>query len=170
MLNLSTEQRDLVERIGVLHDQIGLRPAEGRIVGLLLVSPEPELTFDQIRATLGLSKSATSTALHHLQAIGSVEYCTRPGDRRRYFRKSYLDWERSFVDRGIKYLEIRHLLVEALAFKGKANEESRRSLERMIDFLTMLEQTILDAYSRWQTADTRPRAKKRKVKKTTRRS
>jgi len=169
MPTLSKRQGDLIERIGVLHDRFGMRPAEGRILGLLLVSAQPELTFDQIRETLDLSKSATSTALHHLQAIGTVEYRTRPGDRKRYFRKSYVDWERAFVERGVKYLEIRHLLVEALEFKNKEDKESRRSMGRMIEFLTVMEEATLDAYEQWQKKNNQP-SKKTPKTKTTRRS
>lgn len=150
MLALAEKQRDLIERIGVLHDQTGLRPAEGRILGLLIVASEPELTFDEIREALNLSKSATSNALHKLQTIGTVEYRTHPGDRKRYFRKSYANWERAFVERGIKYLEIRHLLVEALEYRAAELDETRESLETMIDFLAMLEESMLDGYDRWK--------------------
>ncbi len=171
MPTLSRQQLDLVERIGVLHDRFGMRPAEGRILGLLLVSTESELTFDQIRAILDLSKSATSTALHNLQAIGTVEYRTRPGDRKRYFRKSYADWEGAFVQRGLRYLEIRHLLVEALEFKAKEDAESRISLERMVEFLEFLDQTMNDAYQRWRDMNSKKKSeKKTQTKQTTRRS
>ena len=150
MLPLTNKQRDLIERIGVLHDQTGFRPAEGRILGLLIVTSEPELTFDEIREALDLSKSATSNALHKLQTIGTVVYRTHPGGRKRYFRKSYENRERAFVERGVKYLEIRHLLVEALEYRDKAVDETRESLETMVDFLEMLEESMLDAYDRWK--------------------
>lgn len=150
MLPLTNEQRDLIERIGVLHEQAHLRPAEGRILGLLIVASEPELTFDEIREALDLSKSATSNALHKLQTIGTVVYRTHPGDRKRYFRKSYENWERAFVDRGVKYLEIRHLLAEALEHRDPEIDETRESLESMIDFLEMLEESMVDAYDRWR--------------------
>ena len=154
MLPLNEKQLDLIERIGVLHDQTGLRPAEGRILGLLIVASEPELTFDEIREALDLSKSATSNALHKLQTMGTVEYRTHPGDRKRYFRKSYENWERAFVDRGVKYLEIRHLLEEALEYRDPELDETRESLETMIDFLQMLEVSMLDAYDRWKNSRT----------------
>lgn len=150
MRSLTDKQRDLIERIGVLHDQSGLRPAEGRILGLLITASEPELTFDEIREALDLSKSATSNALNRLQTIGTVEYRTHPGDRKRYFRKSYANWERAFIDRGVKYLEIRHLLIEALEYRDEQVDETRQSMEEMIDFLQMLEESMLDAYDRWQ--------------------
>jgi len=34
---LSKQQIELVERIGVLHDRLGFSPAPGRVVGLLMV-------------------------------------------------------------------------------------------------------------------------------------
>ena len=120
------------------------------MLGLLIVASEPELTFDEVREALDLSKSATSNALHKLQIIGTVVYRTHPGDRKRYFRKSYENWERAFVERGVKYLEIRHLLVEALEHRTGEVDETRESLETMIDFLAMLEESMLDAYARWK--------------------
>ena len=77
---LTQEHQDLVERFGVLHDRLGFSPAPGRVVGLLLVSPRPALTFDEIRSALGLSKSSTSAALNLLLGIGSIEYETRPAE------------------------------------------------------------------------------------------
>lgn len=150
MLPLNDKQQDLIERIGVLHDHMGLRPAEGRILGLLIVASEAELTFDEIRESLDLSKSATSNALNRLQTIGTVEYRTHPGDRKRYFRKSYENWERAFVERGVKYLEIRHMLAEALEYRNPEVDETRDSLETMIEFLEMLEGSMLDGYDRWK--------------------
>ena len=150
MLALTEKQRDLIERIGVLHDQTGHRPAEGRILGLLIVASEPELTFDEISDALELSKSATSNALNRLQTVGTVEYRTHPGERKRYFRKSYENWERAFVDRGVKYLEIRHLLKEALEHRDPQIDENRKSLESMVDFLEILEVSLIDAYDRWK--------------------
>jgi len=150
MTDLTEAQRDLIERFGVLHDRIGVRPAAGRILGLLLVSPDPELTFDQIRETLGLSKSATSTALTHLQTIGSVEYRTRPGDRKRYFRKDFVDWEASFLSRLDEYLAIRDLLTRALELGEDRPEAPRQAMERMIGFLELLETEIHDAHRRWE--------------------
>jgi DNA-binding transcriptional regulator GbsR (MarR family) len=77
-LVLTEEQQDLIERFGILHDQLGHSPATGRIIGLLLVAPSPALTFDEIRDALGLSKSSTSAGLNLLLNIGSVTYTTRP--------------------------------------------------------------------------------------------
>lgn len=148
---LTEDQSDLIERIGVLHDRMDLRPAAGRIIGLLLVTPEGELTFDEIREALQLSKSATSTALQYLQDMGSVVYRTHPGDRKRYFRKEFRDWERSFAQRGLRYLDIRFLLEEAREVRGNTDPETDRGFDHMIDFLHFLAGTIQEALDQWQT-------------------
>lgn len=143
------KQRDLIERIGVLHDRIGFPPATSRVLGLLLVTREPELTFDQIRETLGLSKSSTSSALNLLLQVGSIEYLTRPGDRKRYFRKSYKNWEASLLERLDLFFSLREPLGRALELEGRT-EESRRELSRVTDFLGFLETEIHEAFERWQ--------------------
>ena len=60
---ITTEQRYLIERYGVFMGRSHLQPAASRILGLLLISDKPELTFDEIKEALGLSKSAVSNAL-----------------------------------------------------------------------------------------------------------
>jgi DNA-binding transcriptional regulator GbsR (MarR family) len=146
---LSRQQIELVERIGVLHDRLGFSPAPGRVVGLLMVSLEPELTFDEIRDALGLSKSSTSAAINVLLSLGSIEYRTRPGDRKRYFRKSYKNWEASLLERMDLFFSLREPLGEALELEGRS-EESRRALSRVTDFLGFLETEIHEAFKRWE--------------------
>jgi DNA-binding transcriptional regulator GbsR (MarR family) len=149
---MTAAQLDLVERIGVLHDRLGFSPAPGRVVGLLLVSPRAELTFAEIRASLGLSKSSTSAALSLLLEIGSVEYSTRPGDRKRYFRKSYRNWEGALLARIHAFLSLRELLREAHELNRANPERSGPEIPRMIEFLEFLEGALHDAYARWTAA------------------
>ena len=147
---LNEKQRELIERIGVLHDRIGFPPATSRVLGLLLVTREPELTFDQIRETLALSKSSTSSALNLLLQVGSIEYLTRPGDRKRYFRKSYKDWEASLLGRLDVLFSLREPLREALELRNGELGDKDRAIARMVEFLGFLETEIHDAYQRWE--------------------
>jgi len=153
-LHLTQEQQDLIERIGVLHDRLGLSPAQGRIVGLLLVSPRPALTFDQIRGALGLSKSSTSAALNLLLGIGSVEYETHLGDRKRYFRKSYDRWGTALLKRMDDFLSLRELLREAHELHRGNPERSGPEIPRMMQFLEFLQDAIHEAYRKWSLEQT----------------
>ena len=153
-VDLSEQQRNLIERIGVLHDRLGIPPAAGRVLGLLLVSTEPELTFDQIRDTLGLSKSSTSTALSLLQQVRSVDYSTRPGDRKRYFRKDYESWEDNLLDRFDLFFSLGDLLDEAAKLKGADAGHSAAATERMVDLLAHLKTEIHRAHDDWKRRGT----------------
>jgi hypothetical protein len=148
-LMLTAAHKDLIERIGVLHDRLGFAPAPGRVVGLMLVSPKPALTFEEVRTALGLSKSSTSAALNFLMGIGSVEYFTRPGERRRYFRKSYRNWEAALIKRMDSFLALRDLLREAAEVNRGRTGHGAAELPRMIDFLEFLEVSLHEAYEQW---------------------
>lgn len=114
-----------------------------------MVSHEPELTFDEIRDALGLSKSSTSAAINLLLSLGSIEYRTRPGDRKRYFRKNFKNWEASLLERMDLFFSLREPLGEALEMADRT-EESRQALSRMIDFLEFLEMELHEAYDRYK--------------------
>ena len=51
-IRLTSEQQELIERMGVFYEQHGLPPMEARISSLLIVCDQPELTFDHIRELL----------------------------------------------------------------------------------------------------------------------
>ena len=65
-IELADSKLKLVEELGVLHEQGGMQAAAARILSLLLVADQIELTFEEIYETLNLSKSATSNALNFL--------------------------------------------------------------------------------------------------------
>ncbi len=50
-INLRKEQVQLIEKFAVILEKSGFQPAMGKIVALLMVNDEPELTFDEIWKT-----------------------------------------------------------------------------------------------------------------------
>lgn len=87
MGNLEAECNLLTEELGVYfenHD--GLSPLSARIFSLLVLSDGEGVTFEEFVERLEASKSSISTNLQLLQYSGSVTYCTKPGDRKRYFK------------------------------------------------------------------------------------
>lgn len=98
-VNLTDEQKQLLERLASLYDKAGLPPASAKIMGLLTVSDVTELTFDQIQDTLEISKSATSQALTQLQNCKEVEFATRIGDRKRFFRLKTSSWLEAILEK-----------------------------------------------------------------------
>lgn len=133
---LTERQKELIERIGVFHEHKGMQPLVGRIIGLMLVHENAEVTFDEIVELLGVSKSAVSNALTFLQAKERVTYHTKPGDRKRYFALKVNDWRADFEKELINIAEIQKFINEVLETRKDRNSEF---CTRMHDFSNFLE-------------------------------
>lgn len=89
MGNCSEEKKELVEKIGLhFEKEYNLAPLAARIFGLLILSPTDEFTFDEITQITCASKSSVSTNINFLLQLKNIEYFTKPGDRKRYFKIS----------------------------------------------------------------------------------
>lgn len=87
MEKLKQRQNELIEEIGVrLESRLNVAPLAARIYALLTLSSYDGLSFEQIREIIGSSKSSTSVNLNVLKQLKYIEYHTKQGDRKRYFR------------------------------------------------------------------------------------
>ncbi len=86
----SKEKIELIEEIGVLFEQThdDLTPLAARINVMMILSPSDGNTFEEIVQMTKASKSSVSNQLKLLLHLKRVEYFTKTGDRKRYFRAS----------------------------------------------------------------------------------
>jgi DNA-binding transcriptional regulator GbsR (MarR family) len=153
-VQLTQEQRELIERMGVFYEQHGIPPMEGRIMSLLIVCDEPELTFDQIRELLGISKSTTSSALNTLLITKRVIYRTKPGDRKRYFASNILQWQESFTENFQKFFEVIKIMKEALNQRTSKTPEFNRQMAEFIEFTEYISVEFPRIYLEWTKRNT----------------
>jgi predicted transcriptional regulator len=149
MSELTDSKLRLIEELGVLHEGSGMQPAASRIMALLLVSDKTELTFEEIYENLNLSKSAASNALNFLLSTERIEYITRPGERRRYFRaklKSIKDNIGKFLS-GTNAFNV--VLKKILAQRPVGTGEFNASLEEATQFLDFLQQELPGLIEKW---------------------
>ncbi len=149
-IKLTAEQKNLIEKIGVFLERTGSASVEGRILALLLVSTETELSFEDIHETLGISKSATSNTLHILLTTNKVDYITKPGDRKRYFRNRLEKWETDFEQNMQNSYHIGDLFKEVLAIRPKSTKEFNDSLKRLIGFIEFMKAELPVLFKKWQ--------------------
>lgn len=89
MAKCSAEKMRLIEETGVLFEQThDLTPLAARINVIMILSPNNGYTFEEIVEITKASKSSVSTQLNLLMQLNRVEYFTKSGDRKRYFRAS----------------------------------------------------------------------------------
>lgn len=89
---ITKKQYDLMLRFTIVQQNLGLTPALAKVNSLLTISDSDKLTFDQIRDTLGLSKSTTSNALNRLLKMGIIGFGENIDDNKRYFYSHFENW------------------------------------------------------------------------------
>lgn len=149
-IKLSDKQIELIQRVSPHFERTGLTPAQARIVVLLLVTDRIELTFDEIRNTLQLSKSATSTALNSLLDTNRISYITKIGDRKRYFRSKMATMSNDFEKTLMGALKIRPIMEEILETRTKDTPDFNDQMQRVIDFIMFLEGELPLLYEKWK--------------------
>lgn len=86
-MELGKKKKQLIEEIGLwLEERLKISPLAARIYALLTLSNYDGLTFEEIRNTIKASKSSTSINMNTLTQLGYVDFYTKPGERKRYFK------------------------------------------------------------------------------------
>jgi DNA-binding transcriptional regulator GbsR (MarR family) len=150
---LTPSQRAFVERFGVFFEQLGHQPAGSRIMGLLLLADPPQMTFDEIKLELGLSKSAVSNSLNMLIALDILEYVTNSGERKRYFKIRTDAWTRTMTGH-LKTIEtIQSLLREARSLRPESDPDLNKHIDEVIDFHTFFHAELLKMWEKWESRE-----------------
>ncbi|MFV0572634.1 MAG: GbsR/MarR family transcriptional regulator [Xanthomarina gelatinilytica] len=141
-IKLTEKEIGLLGRLAFISEAGGLPPMSAKVIALLTVSPVVGLTFDQIKDTLGVSKSAISTALTHLQGLQQVEYSTPLGERKRIFKPATKDMENFFINFLKKLKELSSLYEEILDARPKDTVEFNNSIRKKIETLSLFNDAL----------------------------
>lgn len=147
---LSEKKMKLVEEIGVFFSETGMKPSTARISALLLVSDKVELTFDEIREILNLSKSATSNGLNFLLSTKRIEYVRKRSDRKRYFRSKIETWKESFIESFNFLISFTDLLDQVREVRPEDTREFNNALDDLVSFMKFAQVEITEIYERWE--------------------
>lgn len=81
------QKAKLIEELGIhLENQHEIPPLAARLYAMLVVTDRDGLSFDECQISRCASKSSVSAALNLLLKLDLINYYTKPGDRKRYFR------------------------------------------------------------------------------------
>jgi DNA-binding transcriptional regulator GbsR (MarR family) len=150
-LKITKAQLELIEKMGVVHERSGMQPAASRILALLMVSDRIELTFDEIQHTLGISKSSASVAINLLLNMNKLEYITKAGDRKRYFRSKIMNWREDIKQGMERMTAMNTLLKEVLAQRPKLTKEFNHTLAEIINFMEYFQKEVPAIFKKWDT-------------------
>jgi len=142
--------KEKVEEVGIFFESTGLTPMEARVFSLLLLSDPPQLDFFAIQEFLEASKSTISNALKRLMNEGRVNYMTKPGDRKRYFKVS--------PDKWLEQIKVQFAAVEPFVAtmrmigeerKGMNSAELNVKLNTIQDFFEFLGEEFPKMMAKW---------------------
>lgn len=127
-----------------------MQPAIAKILALLLVSDDPELTFDEIRETLGISKSAASMAINQLLTANKIEYKTRLGDRKRYFRSRIMSWKDDMKEQTEGLRSAIEVFQQIKDQRPAETVEFNENLRKLIAFMDFMVEEMPDLYRKFE--------------------
>ena len=113
------DQGRFIELMGQHLEEEGMPRIAGRLMGALLLSPEP-LSLDELAERLGVSKASVSSNARLLETHGIAMKITLPGDRRDYYQISPDAEERSLS----RQLQRHQLLLQRLEVGRAAAEQA----------------------------------------------
>jgi HTH-type transcriptional regulator, glycine betaine synthesis regulator len=84
---VTASKEELIEELGVHFESLyHLPPLACRIYSILILNGYGGMTFEELIEQTEASKSSVSTSINLLMQTDKVDYFTKPGDRKRYFR------------------------------------------------------------------------------------
>lgn len=149
-IKLTEKQQELIEKLGVFLERGGISPAQARIMGLLLVADRVELTFDEIRDALQLSKSATSNAINALLQSENITYITKTGDRKRYFKTLIATQKSDFEKRFKQFLSMKEIYTQILEARTPETEKFNSELAQVVDFMGFMVEQLPIIFAKWK--------------------
>lgn len=147
---VNEKQQVLIEKLGVFYEHEGFHPAGARVMALLLIADRNELTFDEIRDVLNISKSAASTAINLLITTKRIEYFTNPGERKRYFRANIMNWKNHMKEKLEGIITMQSLMKEIIDQRPASTHEFNESLSELHSFMNFFHKEIPLLIERWK--------------------
>ena len=139
-MNAATNK--FVEQLGVMMDAEGYPRVAGRLLALLLVSPEPQ-SLDELARQLEVSKASVSVNIRNLEQRGIVERIGHAGDRRDYYEVADDLLARSIEQRIAKW----HRFHDSIRAVRKAGATDHKAVKVRLHDLDLAYEHMIGAMS-----------------------
>lgn len=151
---MESQQKIFIEKIGVRTEKMGYSPLSGRILGALLLAEPPYMTFEDLCEYLSASKSSISNNLNILmkEGINMIEYLTVPGDRKRYFKISFENWNKHLRNIPDEFQFSNELISEIVIYRNAQNLDSNftKDLQKILSFYEFMLERIPSLIEEWE--------------------
>lgn len=139
-----------VEDIGLLWEELGMMRMDGRVLGYLMLSNDPQVSTAELRQALKASAGSISTSTRRLKDFGFIQLVAVPGERSRFFRAGDDVWGTFLAAENKAYVQARLLAEQILDRLGEVDAQPRVRFENMRDYHEWLEQHHQMLLERWE--------------------
>lgn len=146
---LTVERKQLIEDFGNAYAAFGQPRIRGRIIGLLLSSPE-FLSLDEIVHLLQISKGPVSVETRQLEEFSLIRSTKRPGDRKIYYQISEHPFSLA-ARRNLWLIRRNQQIAESYLNECPELDGSiRKRFQRMEEFHSQLHDIFAEFVDRWE--------------------
>lgn len=149
MAELTPDEREFVDRMGLVMERLGGSRTMGRIYGWFLICDPPHQSLAELSDTLGISKASASTVARQMRDAGLIERLPAAHRQHRY-RITAGGWAQVLrvqfggVRAGLETFEF------GLSLLGDDRAEQRARLEDSRDFFAFIEADADGIVERWR--------------------
>ncbi|MCU1530140.1 MAG: transcriptional regulator [Frondihabitans sp.] len=135
-----TRRVEFAEEFALAWSATGSARMEGRVLGYLMVMPQPYISLSDLSKALHASAGSTSQSTRHLLEVGFIRRHAVPGDRAYYFKADEDIWGGWLARERGSLPNTQAILERQLAELGTSPEDAaaRIRLENGRDYLTWL--------------------------------
>lgn len=147
---LSPEEAQFVEEMGLFYQQYGIARIGGRMLGLLMIAPEP-LSLDDMARLLQVSRASISTNARNASFSPLLRRTSRAGDRRDYYEFAQDAWEHYLSAATASVHQLERIATFGIAAVTPSNTLGKARLEEMAQLCDFYLAEINAMIERWRT-------------------
>lgn len=144
------KNRDLTQQVvadfAEGYSNFGLNPLMGRIVGLLIISKDPQ-SLDDIVEQLEMSKGPISQICRRLKERGLIEKVWIPGDRKDYYQAADDIFGKAYANQINKMQDNIEIAEKYLSIAQSMDSEDADFIERQMEVMKSFYE-LMDEYNK----------------------
>lgn len=149
-VTLDTSRRHFAEDMGIALELAGFPRMAGRIMGILLITSDNELSIDELARILGASRGSLSTMTRMLIDTRMIERIGKPGERRDYFRIRAGAWTEFLRTRLQQVTSFHHLVENGLEIVSIKDQAPFSRLQDVHEFYEFFQKEFEAMLKRWE--------------------
>lgn len=130
-------------------NEMGYSIAFGKIFGYLIAFNSR--TFEEITNDLKLSKGSVSMTLRAMMQNGYLDYTLKKGERKKYYKISFSNWQSGLEKRISNSQKFTDLLQGTLQCNSNLSKEQQQTVEKLIGFERLFQKKIKEIISEFDS-------------------